>query len=80
MCAQLDYHFFFNPTSKGHEYQISQKTANQIETMLQHASGTVPGGDALMRMAIDSDDETTMLNVWSYLQHSVCSSGGAAAP
>jgi hypothetical protein len=37
-------------------------------------------GDALLQMAIDSRDETTMINVWSYLQHSVCSSGGAAAP
>jgi hypothetical protein len=59
---------------------MSDKTANQIETMLQHASGTVRGGDALLQMAIASNDETTMINVWSYLQHAVCSSGGAAAP
>jgi hypothetical protein len=82
ICAQLDYHFLFSPAASGEGYQMSTGTANRIEMMLQHASGTVRtgNGDALLQMAIDSRDETTMVNVWSYLQHSVCSSGGAVAP
>jgi hypothetical protein len=78
ICAQIDYHFFYNPGPEPEGYSEAPGIARDIGIMLKHTPTSARSEDGPLEEAVAADNDAAMINALATLQHMVCPSAGVS--